>query len=220
MADDAAETVTLLQRWHAGDRAALDTLLARDMPWIREHVERRLGQLLRAKGEADDYVQDAVIEVLRYGPRFLIADRERFRGLLARIVENTLRDQHDWYTAKRREIGRERPLPDGSVLALDGAARSVTRPSEHAVRNERESWVRLALELLAPEDRKVILLRQWDKRTFEEIAVEFGCTPDAARMRFNRALPRLAEKVAELRGSPSSGDARPADTEPDGVDRC
>ena len=103
MADDAAETVTLLQRWHAGDRAALDTLLARDMPWIREHVERRLGQLLRAKGEADDYVQDAVIEVLRYGPRFLIADRERFRGLLARIVENTLRDQHDWYTAKRRE---------------------------------------------------------------------------------------------------------------------
>ncbi|MBK8976921.1 MAG: sigma-70 family RNA polymerase sigma factor [Planctomycetes bacterium] len=197
--DDPGETAILLRRWHAGEQGALQELLQRDLGWIREHVQRRLGGLLRQKGETQDYVQDAMVEVLRYGPRFVMHDRDRFRGLLVRIIENVLRDRHDWFTAKRRAIQRERPLPDDSVIDLDLSLESVTRPSEHAARGERESWVRLALELLPPDDRRVILLRQWDELPFEEIGARLGCSTDAARMRFQRALPKLARKIEELR---------------------
>lgn len=198
MSEDPESTIVLLRRWHAGERAALDRLLEIHLPWIRERVEVRLGPLLRARGASEDYVQDAMLEVLRYSPRFLIEDRAQFRALMARIVENMLGDQNDWFRRKRRDLHRERPLPDDSVLMLDRPRDSVTRPSEHAIRGEQQAWTRLALELLEPDDRKLILLRQWEERPFAEIGREMGITEDAARMRFQRALGRIARKVEEL----------------------
>jgi DNA-directed RNA polymerase specialized sigma24 family protein len=152
-----SRTMELLQRWHGGDREALDELIERDLPWIQQHVRRRLGPMLRARGETVDYVQDAMIEVLEYGPKFVSASQSRFRAMIARIVENTLRDQHDWFKAKRRAMSREQPLPSDSVLHIDGRHGEITRPSQNAVKAERESYVRLALELLEPDDRKVIM---------------------------------------------------------------
>ena len=75
---DPGKTVELLNRWHAGDREALAHLLQRDLPWIRAHVSRRLGPLLRQKGETVDYVQDAFVAALQYGPRFVVADTVGF----------------------------------------------------------------------------------------------------------------------------------------------
>ena len=43
-----SETGELLRRWHGGERGALDVLLERDLGWVRTHVHRRLGDLLRA----------------------------------------------------------------------------------------------------------------------------------------------------------------------------
>jgi RNA polymerase sigma-70 factor (ECF subfamily) len=194
-----SETLQLLQRWHDGDQDALQTLIERDLPWIEQHVRRRLGPVLRAKGETQDYVQDAMIEVLEYAPRFVSASQSRFRNIVARIIENMLRDRNDWYKAKRRAFSKERPIPTDSVLNLDQPQRSVTRPSENAGVSESGAMVRLALELLEPEDRKVILLRQWNEMSFPEIGAELGITADSARMRFTRGLPRLGMKLVELR---------------------
>lgn len=204
-----SETLSLLQRWHEGDRSALEALIARDLPWIEQHVRRRLGAGLRARGETQDYVQDAMIEVLQYGPKFVSQSQTRFRNIIARIIENTLRDRNDWFRARRRALSKERPLPADSVLNLDAPAASVPRPSQNALGNERDAMLRLALELLDPEDRKVILLRQWNEKSFPEIGAELGISPDSARMRFTRALPRLAAKLAELR-TPSQDSATPS----------
>ncbi|MCA8952100.1 MAG: sigma-70 family RNA polymerase sigma factor [Planctomycetes bacterium] len=193
------DTRTLLQKWHDGDRAAIDALVARDLPWIREYVHSRLGPLLRARGETMDYVQDAVIQLLGYVPRFVTSDRDRFRALVARIVENHLRDAHDHHAAQKRAVAREQALPSDSVLDLDGPRKPVTQPGSAAARNERDAWVRLAIELLEPEDRQVVMLRQWHEFEFAEIGQRMGLSEDAARMRFQRALPKLARKLEGLR---------------------
>lgn len=198
MVDD--DTRLLLRRWHAGERAAIEQLVARDLPWITQFVRARLGPLLRARGETMDYVQDAVIDVLTYTPRFLTDDRARFRGLIARIVENHLRDAHDHHQAGRRSPARERPLPGDSVVDLDAPVSPATAPDSRAANNEREAWVRLALELLPAEDRAVLLLRQWQGLEFAAIGQRLALTEDAARMRFARALPKLAQKLEQLRG--------------------
>lgn len=196
--DEDLRTEVLLQRWHAGERRALDELIGRDLEWIRARVRARLGNALRLRGETQDYVHDALIEVLRYGPRFVTANRAQFRSLLARIVENVLRDKNDHHAAQRRDLARERPLPTDSVLQLCGGSSPVTRPSEAAMRAEREAWVRLALELLEPDDRKVILLRQHDGLSFAEVGARLGVSENTARMRFQRALPRLAHRAESL----------------------
>lgn len=199
MTDAADPTPTLLQRWHDGDESALAELVAAHLGWLRGHVERRLGAFLRARGEADDYLQDAILDFLRDGPRFQVRDGAQFRALLGRIVENTLRDKNDWFRAKRRDLARSATVPSDSVLALDPALQRSTTPSRDATRNEIRDWVRLGLELLEAEDRKVILAREYEDRSFVEIGTELGMSANAVRMRWVRAVARLAEVMQQLK---------------------
>lgn len=192
------ETFVLLRDWHNGDRRALDRLLERDLPWVRNHVVGRLGGLLKAKGDLDDYVQEAAIQALQYVPRFTMSDRDQFRALLAKITENVLRDNIKKLKTGKRDVAREKSTPRDSFLHLDPPVASVTRPSQAASRNEERLWVRLAIDLLESDDRNLILWREWEKLGFAEIADRLGINEDAARMRFTRALPKLATKVEQL----------------------
>jgi RNA polymerase sigma factor (sigma-70 family) len=189
-------TRALLQRWRDGDQEAIAELLQRELPWVRQLVARHLGPQLRQRLGESDCVQDAMLDFLRYGVRFVVQDQHQLRGLLARIVDNNLRDQDAWWRARRRAGDREQPLPSQSSLDLAAAA---TRPSAAAASNEARDWVRLAIELIEPEDRKVIVRRDWDGVEFTELGAELGLSANAARMRWVRAVARLADKVTELR---------------------
>lgn len=193
-------TPLLLERWHRGDDQALAALVELHLPWLREHVQRRLGPFLRRHGEAEDYLQDAVLDFLRDAPRFQVRDGAQLRGLLARVVENTLRDKNDWFRARRRNLGvGDAALPEGSVLDLRSGLVLTSTPSRGADREEGRAWVRLALELLDAEDRKVIIGRDYEQRSFQDIGNELGLSAGAARMRWNRAVARLAQTMLELR---------------------
>lgn len=189
------ETRRLLEDWHGGDREALGRLLDRNLGWIRARVIERMGPLLKAKGQATDYVQDAMVEILRYGPKFVMSDESQFRVLMVKIIENVLRSRHDWFTAQRRDAARERSLSSETVLDIDSRGKTSTPPSQALARAEAIELTRLGIALLDAADREVIILRQWDGLSFGEIADRLGIDADAARMRFRRALPRLAEKV-------------------------
>ena len=59
--------------------------------------------------------------------------------------------------------------------------------------------MRLALEFLDEEDRRIIVLRRVEERGFKENGEELGIDPNTARMRLQRALPKLAERITALR---------------------
>ena len=199
MGDVTDATPFLLERWHAGDEAALAELVALHLPWLQAHVERRLGQFLRQHGDASDYLNEAMADFLRYAPRFQVRDAAQFRNLLARVVENTLRDRNDWFRRQRRDLAKNAGLPSESVLALDPALQRSTTPSRMADRRETRDWVRLGLELLDAEDRKIILEREYEGRSFVDIGADIGLNANAVRMRWVRAVARLAEVLKELR---------------------
>ena len=193
------ETAHFLKQWHEGDSDGLNALLERHLPWIREHVHQRIGPLLRKMGDTCDYVQDAMVQFLQYGPRFTVLSDEQFRSLVLQIVENALRNQHDRFVALRRKIALERPIPSDTVISLDPVRAPKKTPSMSAERHEREAWIRLGMEFLDPVDREIILLRKWDGLTFPKIGKCLGISKDAARMKHNRAVLKLSEKVGALR---------------------
>jgi RNA polymerase sigma factor (sigma-70 family) len=209
MPDGPAATAELLQRWHGGDEQALAALVELHLPWLREHVERRLGPFLRQHGEGGDYLHDAVLDFLLHAPRFQVSSADQFRGLLARVTENTLRDRNDWFRAKRRDLARNAVMASDSVLPLDPALLHSTTPSRDAARTEVRDWVRLGLEMLVAEDRKILLAREYEDRSFVAIGRELGMTANAVRMRWTRAVARLADVLRELRAGripPAVGD--------------
>ncbi len=197
------DTAQLLHRWACGDQNALASLVAQDQPWIERHVRARLGEHLRKRADTQDIVQETLLTILRTGPRFVCSDRAHLRALLARMVENTIRAAAHHHGAKKRDLRREvpavAPASSGSVLILDQRAASVTDPGAAASRAETRDWLRLALELLEPDDRNVVLWREYEELPFAEVAARLGMTEDAARMRFARALPKLAKKLQALR---------------------
>jgi RNA polymerase sigma-70 factor (ECF subfamily) len=197
----AGETGTgeLLQRWHAGDQRALEALLERHLPWLEQNVRRRLGPFLHARMQTGDVLQDVALRVLQYRPRFVLSDEQEFRALLLRMVENELRDQRDRVRAQRREVLRERVVPSDTVLNLDPPIRPVTTPTQAAERRERHAWLQLSLELLDDDDRRVLQLREWQGMSFGEVGEMLGIPENTARMRFERALPKLVEKLKALR---------------------
>ncbi|MHC4854118.1 MAG: sigma-70 family RNA polymerase sigma factor, partial [Planctomycetota bacterium] len=75
----------------------------------------------------------------------------------------------------------------------------VTRPSQNFQRKEGAAWVRIGLDLLEPAQREIIVLRQWEGLSFQEIGERLGITENTARMRFQRAVQRLAQIVRKAR---------------------
>jgi RNA polymerase sigma-70 factor, ECF subfamily len=197
-----SETRELLTRWHHGDADALATLVEQDRDWIERRVRARLGALLRQRHDTQDIVQQTLVEVLRYGPRFVLDDRNHLRGLLARIVENTLRGRAAHELAERRDLRRELPREaprtgnDTEVLDLEPTAGS--GPVTAAAAAETADWVRLAVELLDGDDRSVVLWRHYEELSYAEIGQRLGVSEDAVRMRHQRALPKLARCLERL----------------------
>ncbi len=192
-------TQALLVRWSQGDRGALDELVKLHLDWLTARVEQELGAKLRERASVADVVQQALLEFLKYAPRFVVQGEQQLRGLLARIVRNVLADQHDFYNAKRRARARERPLGSESMISLDPPRDVQSSPSHAAQRDEEEAWVRLGIELLDPESRNVLVLREWEHRPFAEIGAQLRIAESAARMRHHRAVLRLASVVVKLK---------------------
>jgi RNA polymerase sigma factor (sigma-70 family) len=192
------DTQQLLGRWYEGDPEALHALLESELEYIRGRVRRRLGPFLRQKLESGDVVQEAVQLVLQYVPPFRLSDRSQFRALLSLIVENVLRDQNHWFSARRRELARERPI-DQTVLVLDPPREMEPSTSHLAQKNEENALFRLAFEILGPEEKKVIWMHDHDQQPFARIGDQLGCSGSGARNRYLRAMLRFQNSLRALR---------------------
>jgi len=196
-----SETRDLLLRWHGGDQNAMADLVQQEAAFVERQVRSRLGPVLRRQHDTQDIVQSTLLQALRTAPKFLVSDREQLRGLLVRMVENALRVQANHQQRQKRDIRREQPLHQNAgdtVLDLDPAA-AVTNPGAAAERTEARDWVRLALELLDADDREVIVLRDYEELSFVAIAAQLGEAEDTVRMRYRRAMPKLANTLSRLR---------------------
>ena len=198
--DTTGETVELLQRWHGGEREALHTLLKRFLPRLQRFASSKLrGEFPQLAREQDslDLVQTSAAKALEYVPRFVPRDDEQFFGLLCTFVLNHLRNR---LRAPGRQGAAERKPDFGdSVLDLRPCDRTSERPSLAAQEAEERAWARFALEFLPDPERRLVCLRVVDQASWEEIAAELQMTPDAARMRFNRLIPELANLIRRLR---------------------
>ncbi len=199
MSETSDETVALLQRWHRGEREALHLLLESYLPRLHEFASLKLGRefsRLRREEDSLDLVQASAARALEYVPRFVPRDGEQFFALLCTFVLNHLRNL---LRSPVIRPARERPGDFGdSVLDLRPSERSSELPERAAEKAEDRAWVRFALEFLPDPEHRLVLLRAADQAPWEEIAGELGITPDAARMRFHRLMPELANLIRRL----------------------
>ena len=164
-----------------GSRAAFETLFER----YREPVWRFFRRRTADAGRAEELAQDTFVAVLEAAGRY--AQRGSFRSFLFGTAYNVLQ-------ADRRKAAFRATDP----LDVDPAA-DTADPSAAI-------WVRQALATLDDNDREVLMLREYEQLSYQEIA-DLRETPlNTVRSQLFRA--RLALKAAlEMKSAPPERDA-------------
>jgi RNA polymerase sigma-70 factor (ECF subfamily) len=196
---DSDETRGLLEEARTGDRRAFDRLLARHRPELRQFVELRMDPRMRGRVDASDVVQETQLEVYRRLADFLDRRPMPFHVWLRKTAyERLLMARRQHIEAAQRAVGREVPLPEQSSLLL--AQRLLPRgstPSQRLGRRELARRVHQLLEQLPEADREILFMRNFEERSYPEIACILDIEPAAARKRHGRALIRLHALLAQ-----------------------
>lgn len=180
-------SLRLLERARAGDRRALDVLMARYVPRMRRWASGRLPRWARDLADTQDLVQDVLLQTFRNLSRFEVRGEGALQAYLRQGIANRIRD----------ELRRRARRPATSELdphAADGGA----SPLESAIGREALERYERALMVLQPQDREAIIARVELDCTNQEIAAALGKpSANAARMAVERALLRLADAMRQ-----------------------
>jgi RNA polymerase sigma-70 factor (ECF subfamily) len=193
---DSAETCGLLERVRAGDGRALEELLTRQRPGLRDFVAVRLSPRLAARVDPSDVVQETMIAVVGRMDDFLRRRPMPFRLWVRKTAYERLVDLHRHQKRARRSVDRERPWPDRSSLLVAGPLLAGgPSPSQQLAARELTERISRAVARLAEADREILLMRHGESLPFEEIGCLLAIDPAAARKRFGRALIRLQKHL-------------------------
>jgi RNA polymerase sigma-70 factor, ECF subfamily len=182
-------SLTLLERAQAGDRVALDSLVARYLPRLQRWASGRLPRWARDIADTQDLVQETLFQTFKRIERFEPRGEGALMAYLRQAILNRVREE--LRRAKRRptrgELGSE---------AEDHARSSL----EEAIGQEAIERYEQALARLRPEDRELVVARIELGYTNKEIAELLDKpTPNAARMAVERAVVRLATAMGKAK---------------------
>ena len=197
---DLESSFELVKRAQDGDRQALDRLLSRYIPRLRQWASHRLPARARDLCDTDDLVQDAVIGSVMKLDAFAYRGEGSLQAYLRKAVLNRLLD----------EVRRVARRPERDELPVTVAA-DTPSPLEAAIGREAIERYDAALERLSDLDRQAVVLRAEFGYGFQEIADMLGKpSADAARMAVGRALETLATLMTRV----GSADRRSPANEP------
>jgi RNA polymerase sigma-70 factor (ECF subfamily) len=196
---DSDETRLLLERAAAGDPGVFDELFARHRDYLRLVVQLRMDTRLRARVDPSDVIQEAQLDAFRRLEDYLARRPMPFRLWLRKTTqERLLKVQRRHLETGRRDAGREVPLPEQSSLLLAGRLMSSrSTPSQRLDRSETAKRVREAVAALPEADREVLLMRNFEGLSNQEVAYLLGLDPAAASKRHGRALLRLLQALLD-----------------------
>jgi RNA polymerase sigma-70 factor (ECF subfamily) len=187
----------LLAEVRAGKREALEQLFASHRDYLQGMLALRMDNSLRSRLDVSDVIQEAHLEALRRIGDYVERRPMPFRLWLRKTAhECLLRMRRKHVEAQQRTVSREVPLPDRSSVLLAGQALGST-PSQRLIDEELAQRVREAMAGLDEDDREVLLMRNYEGLSNQEVAVILEIEPDAASKRYGRALLRLSKVLID-----------------------
>lgn len=196
-------THALFLRARTGELVAMEAIFSRLRPRLIAWVATRLGPRLKARIEAEDIVQEVLLQASTSIGKYRPQGKEAFRGWIFAIAENCIRNAADREGAKKRDVRRQEDLASN----LPG---SHTSPSSAAARHEEWDLAVEELAQLGDGERTILRLRLLEQKSNEEAANILGITVKAAGVRYVRAMRALRDRVEQrLHGRPEAGEAAP-----------
>lgn len=182
------EETVLIQKSQQGDLDAFEQLLLRYEKKVYTIAYKYMGN----HEDASDLAQEALIKAYQSIGSF--RGEASFGTWIGRITANKCLDE-----LRRRKriqltsLDDEVELEEGSVqkeLAAEGDT-----PEEYTVRQETVHYVQTMLSQMREEYRIVLVLREQEGYSYEEIAQQLSCSLGTVKSRISRARNYLKEQI-------------------------
>ena len=191
---DQGEDDDLIRAFQNGEKNAFDALVIR-------HKDRVFNLCLRFLGdyhEAEDTAQDVFIKTFNSLNRFRF--ESSFYTWLYRIAVNTCKNRVKSLGYRFRKAGAGSDIPDE---LLEGALTVHRRnpagsPDSELENKEMKKILQKAISTLPSDQRSVVILRDIQGLSYEEIAEITGFKLGTIKSRLSRARSSLKEKLGDI----------------------
>jgi RNA polymerase sigma-70 factor (ECF subfamily) len=190
---DATDEDGLAKAAAAGDAGAFDALVRR----FAHRVFAVAARMLRDQGEAEDLTQEVFVALHRALPTF--RGESKVSTWIYQITRNRCLNRLKFN--KRRHVGRHADVDDPGVAHLVVAEEPSRGPDEaHArlARRDVSTVLEQHLRALPEEQRTLVILRDLEDLSYEEIADVTGLPLGTVKSRLHRARAELSRQLAPI----------------------
>jgi RNA polymerase sigma-70 factor (ECF subfamily) len=158
-------------------------------------IRRSIGFMLHGDGASEDLTQEVALKAWRFLSAFRA--ESSFRTWLTSVAINEVRQfRRREHTSHFQELSN-----------LDVWASQDESPYEHFARIQRAEAVRAVVNELPPRYREVVMLRELEGLSLQEIAEHLQCSVPAVKSRLFRGRSMLVAGVRKSRaGTPTKND--------------
>jgi RNA polymerase sigma-70 factor, ECF subfamily len=190
MRADIEQAVALLRR---GDQAALEQALGLLQNTVFSFSMRVCGQ----REDAEDTMQAVLLKSVPYLPKF--DSPKALVVWLYKVAKNRcLMSRRKSKFAPVRELSLEELMPDRKELEQLSADGRIN-PEAYAIHSENASHLREAIQRLPAQYRIVLVLRDMEGLTDDEVAEITGLRPGTVRVRLHRARLFVRKEMMSAR---------------------
>ncbi len=192
-ATSSAEERELVRRAQAGDTAAYEALVERH----QRRVFAIVSGILRRREDVEDVAQQVFLKVYLSLRRFDL--RSSFSTWLYKVAVNECWD----YLRKKkaRRLVYEADLSEEQTRQMETLQGDAAGPSDLVRRAEARQLAERLLAELGEEERLMLILKEVEGFSVEEIAETLGMNVNTVKVRLFRARGRLAEYYRRRRGA-------------------
>ena len=183
-----SEDLELVAGLRAGSEQAYETLLAR----FQQPVYNLALRLLSDPGDASDVVQEVFLKVFRCVIHF--RRQSSLKTWIYRITVNEAHNQRRWFFRHRsREVGLDVQIEQVQCRMVPDSGRT---PFEYTFDGEKHLLIEAALAKVNPVFREVVVLRDIEDLSYEEIAEVLQISIGTVKSRIMRGREALREELA------------------------
>lgn len=179
---------TLIRAVKAGDHRAFEELVGRYQRQVANLIYVTMGNA----DVVDDIAQEVFIRVYRSLPNFKFD--ASFFSWIYRITKNLCIDE-----VRKKKIRRVLSLDFLTEDALEKTKQNKTHetPTDSVLSDEKKQVILSALQKLSPEHREIIVLREYEDFSYNEIAEKLHLSLEAVKSRIFRARTELRKILSD-----------------------
>ncbi len=187
-----ADDLELVRRIVSGDDAAFEQIVIR----YQDRVFSFCVRLLNDRAEAEDVAQDVFLTLYRSAGEFRA--EAAFSTWLLRIAKNQSLNRIKYLDRRGRKTKRSIDEMTEERLKPASTEREPARPDQIVEGGQTAAMVQSAIAELDPQHRDVVVLRDVEDLSYEEISGITGLPIGTVKSRIHRGRSALAERLMRI----------------------